>query len=197
MPIHRRRRIGLIRILAATLLVVAGAACKDGNAEGKATPSATVSSRTSTPSPSPTKDEKTLASERALAAYRAWLDLDWRAINEGNYTKYEARLQNYATHEALAHTRSRILTDQVHENEWRGTPAYSPRVSKVTLDKTPTVTILDCLDMTNWEPFHKPTGKSVRPANQPLRVPLISTVSLENGRWLARTTTRDKERKSC
>lgn len=165
----------------------------------KPTPSPIASiDPTTQPSPTPSVDAKEQAAARqALAAYNGFLGLDWRAINSGDYLKYEARLKRYATNQALGNTRGNILSAEVNGHVWRGRPKYDPAVARVTLGKRPSVTIVDCLDVSGWEPFFRDTGKSARPPSQRLRLPIISTVQQFDGKWKVSTSRADKARKSC
>ena len=73
----------------------------------------------------------------------------------------------------------------------------TPRVTTLTFGAKATATIVDCMDITHWEPFHQPTGKSLRPASQKLRLPITVTARRVDGHWLIEGGGVDAGRTSC
>lgn len=114
--------------------------CTPSESEPEPSPS---ESSTSSPSPEPT------AEEAALQAYESMWDVVVEASHAGESNPSELEL--YASNEALALMRQTLEGAAEDEADVRGEPVLHPEVVEVSPEDAPdTVTLLDCLDGSEW-----------------------------------------------
>jgi hypothetical protein len=185
---NARRLSGAVLVL--SMLGLAGCASSAGTGN---TPSASsTSSPAGTTSNSPTADPSVSAGSAALGAYLGFREALAAAQRSANPS--EPSLDRYAADKALAESRASLLIQQQAGIVFRGKPVFSPRVLKVDLSGTGSVTISDCVDSSNWTPVYEATGKSAAAPGQPVRVPVSAVASTYDGRWVVRSMTSDRSR---
>lgn len=189
MTSRHRSAVAFVALLAATT-----AACSGADADPPdPTPSAETTTTPARPSTSPTPTPEEVASEAALAAQQAYVDLSVRSERDParDWTaEYTALLAEPARSEGLdsvAFMRERSLVSQ-------GTWVTEPRVDEVQLTPAGEVTIWACSDVTDWTTIRTDTGQIVNDPQQPLRFPLVfRVIQAEDGRWQVAETTPYRE----
>ncbi|KGM11889.1 hypothetical protein N868_04890 [Cellulomonas carbonis T26] len=73
-----------------------------------------------------------------------------------------------------------------------GEPVLRPTVSAIDLADPGTATIVDCVDVSDWQPMFQATGESAAAPDQARRVLSTSTAFLSEGRWVIRTYEVDR-----
>jgi hypothetical protein len=145
------------------------------------------------PTPTPTVDPAVAEAEAAaLAAYSAY----WAAVvaSFADPTQpQDPALEANAGHTALTDAQSVLIkyrTDGIH---MVGEPVFSPMATDVALGANPTVTVADCLDVSDWQPVFTASGESAGAPGQNSRVSYESSVVKLDDRWLVWTVTVDRD----
>lgn len=195
MTMHRTqlRTAAAIAIAAVAFL---GACTTDGN-EPNPTPSRTAApSPTATPTPSPTADPEVAAAEAAvLEAYQGYWDAKVQAFADPSAPEAPS-LPQFAVDTALADVRTSVQSLKSSGITVVGEPLLAPEVSDVVLGDTSTATIIDCVDVSDWQPMFTESGESAADPNQALRVLTTSTAYVYDGRWTIRSSEVDRD-SSC
>lgn len=180
-----RRRLRC-RVAVALLLVGALTGCS-GKVEPstKPTPIATIT-------PTPTPDSTALATAGAMAAYRGFRHAQVAAEAVAN--AHSPDLAKYAGDAALAQERANLLQLAHAGIVVKGAPVLSPKVTNVALGAARAVTITDCLDVSDWQPVYKATGKSAAAPGQPTRVLATAVARPYGDGWLIQQLTTDRSR---
>lgn len=142
----------------------------------------------------PSSDPTAAAANAALDAYRGF-----RAAQVAAEATADARnkdLSKYAGDKALAQERANLLQLAEAGIVVKGRPVFNPKVVDVALGDSPVVTIMDCVDTTNWRPVYKATGKSAAAPGQPRRVMATALARPYDDRWVITELTTDRSR-SC
>jgi len=177
-----------------TTVALGVAGCSDpASAPPTSSPSGTQSSTTSAP-PTASADPTAEASAAALAAYRGFRAAQVEAGQTSDARN--ADLEKFAGDKALADERANLLQLADAGIVFVGAPALDPQVTGVDLGASPSVTITDCVDNTDWRPIHQATGESAAAPGQQLRVPATAVVRAYADRWVVMELTSDRSR-SC
>jgi hypothetical protein len=169
-----------VRDVAATSLAVAAAlflsACGSSDEDSKA--SAPTSGPVS-PKPASTASTDPQAAEKkaVLNAYDGFWAEQVKAYAQGDITSTD--LKKYGTKEALGGVMGDVLAMKKAGTATTGTPKHRAAVTTITLSgSSPTATVEDCLDISNWKTVKKRSGQvQPFPSNQPLRY--ITTAKAE------------------
>lgn len=173
------------------------AGCTGTSTPAPSTPTPTVtapSTPSATPTPTPSVDPAVAAAEAAaLEAYRGF----WAA--QVAYLAAPAgpeppELQQYAVDKALSGVRSAAELFALNGIVAQGAPALAPEVSQLELDGMASATIVDCVDITNWQTIYVSTGESAAAPGQLLRQQTESYVFVYDGRWVVGETTVYRDR---
>jgi hypothetical protein len=136
-----------------------------------ATPTATASSF-----PTLTPDE-----ESALTAYLGFRDAQVQA--EADPAQPAPELEQFAADQALADELANLATLAQAGIAMSGEPISVPDVIATTDGNPPTVTITDCVDVSDWIPVYVSTGESAAAPGSPERVLATATLSPREGTW--------------
>ncbi|WP_327714025.1 hypothetical protein OG381_00275 [Streptomyces sp. NBC_00490] len=192
-----RRKTGRSGVRArtyATVLLVTGslalAGCsespaKDDAAKEPASPSSAAASTSTSP------DAQTKAEDEVRTAYSALWGEQVKAYAQADIKGTD--LKKYATKDALAQAMGDVLVMQKAGTATKGAPVNDVTDVTVTLTgKTPTATLRDCLDISNWRTVKKKTG-AVKPfpTNQPLRYVTTATAEKWGTQWMITELTPD------
>ena len=169
-------------IAAASLL----AACTPDDPGPTTTPPTQTTSPT--PSPTPSVDPAIAEAEAAiLEVYQGYWDAKVASFADPTQPQ-DPNLERFAVDTALTDAQSTLFMMQQSGVAMVGAPSLSPVVSDIALGDTGTASIVDCVDLTNWQPVFTATGDSAAAPDQTLRVPTESTAYFYDGRWTVRTS---------
>lgn len=172
-------------------VLVAAVACS--TPDPTPTPTPTTTSPTVTATPTPTVDPAvTEAETAALAAYSAY----WAGVVTSFADPIQTQdpaLEANAGHTALTDAQSVLIKYRADGIHMVGEPEFSPAATEVVLGADPTVTIVDCIDVSNWQPVFTASGESAVAPGQGTRVSYQSTVVKLEDRWLVWTVTVDRD----
>lgn len=193
----RRRRTMWLAATTAVAVIAVLTACTEPEAEPTSTtPSETTASAThSLPTPTPTEAEDPAEAEAeaaALAVYTAYWDAVVDSFADPTQPQDPA-LEANAGHTALTDAQSVLLKYRTDGIQMVGEPVLSPEVTAVELGADPTVTVADCLEVSDWQPVFTTNGESAGVPGQSTRVSYESTVIEFDGRWLVWTVTVDRD----
>lgn len=187
-PDVRARTYATALLITGTLVALAG--CSESSAtDDAANESASPSS--AAPSMSASPDGQAQAEDEVRTAYTAFWGEQVKAYAQADIKGTE--LKKYATKDALARAMSDVLVMQKAGTVTKGSPVNDVIEVTVTLTgKTPTATLRDCLDISNWRTVKKKTG-SVQPfpTNQPLRYVTTATAEKWGKQWMITELTPD------
>ncbi|MEV4617031.1 hypothetical protein AB0K43_31200 [Kitasatospora sp. NPDC049258] len=181
-----RRTTSTVAALSAGLCVI-GLLAGCGSAEN---PKPQPAPTTASPSPSPTPTD---AADRAavLDAYANFWTEQVKAHVQG--TGEGTDLEKYATDKALGDVRISVVKFRDLGVTFTGAPTHTPEVVAIDTASTPkTATIHDCLDVTNWTPVDKATGKPKKVTNR-LRYVLEYTARTVGPDWKMIDVTRHQD----
>lgn len=160
-----------------------------------ATPSPTASPAPVAPTPTPTETtdpEAAAATAAVLEAYTGYWDAKVAAF--ANPAAPEApELTHFAVDTALADVRASVFSLNTNGIAVVGEPALQPEVIELTPDQPQSATVIDCVDVSRWQPVFTDTGESAAPPDQSLRVLTTSTAYVYDGRWTIRSSVVDRD----
>jgi|SRR5665647_571105 len=180
---RRSRWSGAAACIAAASLL---AACTPDDPGPTTTPPTQTTSPT--PSPTPSVDPAIAEAEAAiLEVYQGYWDAKVASFADPTQPQ-DPNLERFAVDTALTDAQSTLFMMQQSGVAMVGAPSLSPVVSDIALGDTGTASIVDCVDLTNWQPVFTATGDSAAAPDQTLRVPTESTAYFYDGRWTVRTS---------
>lgn len=149
------------------------------------------SSTTTSPSPSnsvtnSTSSAEPTAANEALAAYHGYWAAQTRSQADPAKPQ-DPNLARYAKGKALAGAQSTLLLFRQNGIAMRGAPELNPHVTSID-SAGGLVSVVDCVDSTNWKPVYVASGKSALAPGQAPRVVVDSTIALSGGRWAVSTS---------
>ena len=191
-PSVRARTYATALLVTGSLMALAG--CSESPAEDDS-PSASASPSSTAPSASPSPDGRSRAENEVRTAYLALWREQVKAYAQADIKGTE--LKKYATKDALARAMGDVLVMQKAGTVTKGAPVNDVTDVTVTLTgKTPTATLRDCLDISNWRTAKKKTGAvQPFPTNQPLRYVTTATAEKWGKRWMITKLTPDGDSK--
>lgn len=180
---------------AAALAIVAVAflgACTPAD-DGPTPTSVETTTPTKTATPTPTADADVVAAqEAALEAYRGYWDAKVVAFADPA-AEESPDLAHFAVDTALADVRAGVQSLKSGGIAVTGTPVLAPELSEITLDGTPSGTIVDCVDVGDWQPVYVATNESAADPDQARRVLTTSTAYFYDGHWTIRSSDVDRD----
>ncbi|MES5824917.1 hypothetical protein [Streptomyces sp. RG80] len=169
------------------------AGCSESSA-GDDSPSESAPPSSTAPSASPSADGRSQAEDEVRAAYTALWREQVKAYAQADIKGTD--LKKYATKDALAEAMGDVLIMQKAGTVTKGTPVNDiTDVTVTSTGKTPTATLRDCLDISNWRTVKKKTGAvQPFPTNQPLRYVTTATAEKWGNQWMITKLTPDGNR---
>ena len=186
------------KVIAGALLLSAASlstACtRSGEDPAPPTPSVTRSAAATAPdSPTPSADPALAEAEAAiLDAYRGY----WAAkvaILADTAVDPGADLDRYAVDTARAGVLETLLTYRTNRIDMVGEPVLHPEVSDIKPGDEGTATIVDCIDVADWQPVHRDTLDPAAAPGQAIRVLATSSAFFFDGHWTIRSYEVDRE----
>lgn len=165
-PLTRRLPVTIAILSLAGLLTLAS--CSDGE-QGK-------DAKASSSPPSQSADPDAGSRANVLETYRGYWDAQVRAYAKAN--SEGTGLERFAADKALAEANGELVDLGTKGLVYTGKPSISPKVTALDTKKAPKrATITDCVDVKNWRPVRKKTGKPVPLPSERL-TRFVTTVSL-------------------
>lgn len=153
MPSAKRGWTGVLSVLPAALLAAAG--CARGSAP-------VVDADPSSPSPGPTSPAATLGGSRVVPDYLAY----WDALRAAHRAAdpSSALLARHAVDPVLAADRQVIGRNRAQQLSVRGVVGHRPTVVSLA---AASATVLDCYDISRWNPVDLRTGRGIGATGAP------------------------------
>ncbi|WP_257042317.1 hypothetical protein [Streptomyces sp. TLI_55] len=106
-------------------------------------------------------------------------------------------LKKYATKEALGGVLGDLLVMKKAGTATKGAPTHRAEVTALVLSgSTPTATVEDCLDISNWKTIKKQSGQvQPFPSNQPLRYITTAKAEKWGKQWMITKLTPEGDRR--
>ncbi|MFD0327078.1 hypothetical protein ACFQZC_38335 [Streptacidiphilus monticola] len=173
--------------LSATLLAGCGST-------GTTKASNDVGSPSASSSPSLSADPQAAVKASILATYRGFWDTQIQAYAQAS-TK-GVQMEKFMRGQADGAVRQTVDAYAKQHLVMRGRPQLSPRVTALNMNaKTPTATITDCVDTTNYITYNSDTGKPAATDHQ-YRHPWTVQAQLLGTQWWITQAVLDRSR-SC
>ncbi|WP_344406879.1 hypothetical protein [Streptomyces longisporus] len=187
----RFRNLGAASLVFAAALTLAGCSSSSGDSKASTKTSAPASSEsTATASTDPQAAEK----QAVLNVYDAFWAEQVKAYAQGDTKGTD--LKKYATKDALGGVLGDVLVMKKAGTATTGAPKHRAEVTALSASgKTPTATVQDCLDISNWKTVKKKSGQvQPFPSNQPLRYITTATAEKWGKQWLITKVTPEGDR---
>ncbi|MFI6658175.1 hypothetical protein ACIBL8_21930 [Streptomyces sp. NPDC050523] len=187
----RFRNLAAASLTLCAAIVLSACGSSDGDSKASAQTSAPASSPTSlTASTDPDAAEK----EAVLKAYDAFWTAQVKAYAQGDIKGTD--LKKYATKDALGGVMGDVLVMKRAGTATTGTPKHRTKVTALALSgSTPTATVEDCLDISNWKTVKKKSGQvQPFPSNQPLRYITTAKAEKWGKQWMITKLTPEGSR---
>lgn len=94
----------------------------------------------------------------------------------------DPNLARFAEGQALAGAQSTLLLFRQNVIAMHGASVHNPRVTSID-SAGKLVSVVDCVDSTNWKPAHLTSGESALAPGQAPRVVVDSTIASSGGGW--------------
>ncbi|MFI5688389.1 hypothetical protein [Streptomyces sp. NPDC051636] len=187
----RFRNFGAVSLALCAALTLAACSSSDGDSKGSAHTSAPTSSK---PSSTASADPQAAEKKAVLSAYDAFWTEQVKAYAQGDIKGTD--LKKYATKEALGGVMGDVLVMKKAGTATTGTPKHRTEVAAITLSgSTPTATVEDCLDISNWKTVKKKSGEvQPFPSNQPLRYITTGKAEKWGKQWMITKLTPEGDR---